>query len=88
MIGAANRTGYGVVMQYKVIPFIAKISNTGGAEQAAEALQQMINAEARDGWSYMHMDNITTHIAADAGCFGFGAKPAGMTSYAVVVFSK
>ena len=75
-------------MQYKVVPFVAKIANDGGSNQAASALQQLINAEAQDGWNYMHMDNITTHIAGNNGCFGFGATAPSMTSYAVVVFNK
>jgi hypothetical protein len=75
-------------MQYKVLPFVAKISNTGGSSDAADALQVLINTEAAGGWTYMHMDNITTHVAGSDGCFGFGATPAGMASYSVVVFSK
>jgi hypothetical protein len=73
---------------YKVVPFQARISNTGSGQDLATGLQQIIDQEATGGWSFVQIQELTTSIAGSSGCFGFGATP-GTTAYmSVVIFQK
>ena len=81
-------------MQFKVIPFVAQISDTGGARNVASQLETLIANEALDGWEYVRLESIETYIEGkegSSGCFGFGATPATaprVTGYSVAVFRK
>jgi hypothetical protein len=92
--GATSNIINGGTMQFKVVPFVAKISNSGGASDAASQLQTLISGEGADGWEYVRLEQIHTHVAGlpgDNGCFGWGkTQPTagGETTYAVAVFRK
>lgn len=73
---------------YKVIPFQARISNTGSGQELATGLQQIINQEASGGWSFVQIQELTTSIAGSAGCFGLGATPGTTTYMSVLIFQK
>jgi hypothetical protein len=75
-------------MNYKVKPFIVKVSNKGNAEDAASQVQSFIDHESKDGWEFVSCGNIDTEIAGTNGCFGFGAKPGSSTSIMMLVFKK
>ena len=75
-------------MDYKVKPFIAKISGSGNASDVANQVQTFINQETADGWEFVSCGNIDTEIAGSSGCFGIGAKPSSSTSIMVLVFKK
>jgi hypothetical protein len=81
-------------MQYKVVPFIARISNAGGASDAAAQLDALIATEVANGWEYVQLEQVHTAVAGipgNNGCFGFGAvapTPGYQTTYSVAVFKK
>jgi hypothetical protein len=75
-------------MKYKVVPFQAQISNTGGATDVASQLEALIGGQASSGWEYVRLETVETYVAGTNGCFGMGAKPAAMTSYSVAVFRQ
>lgn len=75
-------------MEYRVIPFTANIANGEGAPAAASQLQTLIATNAAQGWEYVRLEQVETHIAGTDGCFGFGAMPASSRSLSMVVFRK
>lgn len=75
-------------MQYKVIPFVAAIGQDDGASVAASQLESLTNELAGDGWEYVRLEQVETHIAGNDGCFGFGSTPAKTTSVSMAVFRK
>jgi hypothetical protein len=75
-------------MEYKVKPFIAKVSRGGTASDVANQVNSFINQETADGWELLSCGNIDTHIEGTNGCFGIGAKPGSSTSILVLVFKK
>ena len=75
-------------MEYKVVPFIARITKEQETRNVAEQLQNLINDHSVQGWEYVRLEVVETTIAADLGCFGFGSKPAYNTVFRMVVFKK
>jgi len=75
-------------MNYKVKPFVVRVSNKGTSEDAASQVQSFINQETTDGWELVSCGNINTEISGTSGCFGIGAKPGSSTSIMVLVFKK
>lgn len=75
-------------MQYKVMPFVASVSNNQGSAAAATQLEGLVNQNSAQGWEYVRMESVQTVIAGTKGCFGIGATPAIMTVYSMVVFRK
>ncbi|HQX02517.1 MAG TPA: DUF4177 domain-containing protein [Flavobacterium sp.] len=77
-------------MNYKAVPFTARISQNDTTQQVAQQLENLINEYAQQGWEYVGFENVETQVAPDAGCFGtgIGAKPGFTTSFKIVVFKK
>ena len=75
-------------MEYRVIPFTANIANTEGAPAAASQLQALITTNAREGWEYVRLEQVETHVAGTDGCFGIGALPASHRSVSMAVFRR
>lgn len=80
-------------MQYKAVPFTAKISQNDTTQQVAQQLENLINEHAQQGWEYVGFENVETQVAPDAGCFGLGlpflgAKPGFSTSFKILIFKK
>lgn len=75
-------------MNYKVKPFIAKLSSKGSAADVASQVESFISQEASDGWEFVSCGNIDTQISGSNGCFGIGATPGSSTSIMVLVFKK
>jgi len=82
-------------MEYKVVPFIAKIDKGQGAEDAANQLQELINKNSGKDWEYVRMETIDIIVhdpgTPASGCFGSTpAVPASNSSmkYDMVVFQK
>jgi hypothetical protein len=75
-------------MEYRVIPFTANIANNEGAPAAASQLQALITTNAGQGWEYVRLEQVDTHIAGTDGCFGIGAMPASSRSVSMAVFRK
>ena len=75
-------------MQYHVIPFVANIGMTEGAAAAAGQLQHMIDQLAAQGWEYVRLEELTTHVAGTDGCFATGAVSPSMRTVSLAVFRR
>ena len=75
-------------MNYKVVPFIAQITQKDTTATVAGQLQTLINEYSSQGWEYVRLENVDTRVAPTNGCFGIGAKPGFVTSFKMVVFKK
>jgi hypothetical protein len=75
-------------MQFRVIPFTANIASHEGAATAAGQLEHMIASLAAEGWEYVRLEHVDTHVAGVSGCFGIGERPALNLSVAMAVFRK
>lgn len=75
-------------MEYKVVPFVASITQQDNAGKAAAQLQVLATEYAKEGWEYIRLESVETHIAGDNGCFGIGATPAKTTSVSMAVFRR
>jgi hypothetical protein len=62
-------------MTYKVVPFTSAVAAGANATAAASQLENLIQTYAVDGWEYVRLEHVNTHVAGTAGCFGFGATP-------------
>jgi len=75
-------------MNYKVVPFVAQITQKDTTTTVANQLEILINEYSSQGWEYVRLENVETQIAADNGCFGIGAKPAFKTVFKMLVLRK
>lgn len=75
-------------MNYKVVPFVAQITQKDTTATVAGQLQTLINEHSAQGWEYVRLENVETAVEPESGCFGFGAKPGYRTSFKMVVFKK
>jgi len=75
-------------MNYKVKPFVAKLSSGQTSTNVASQVESFISQETSDGWELVSCGNIDTQIAGSNGCFGIGATPGSSTSTLVLVFKK
>lgn len=75
-------------MQYKVVPFVALITQKDSAAKASAQLEALAAEFAKDGWEYVRLESVETRIASDDGCMGLGATPARTTSVSMAVFRK
>lgn len=60
-------------MQYKVVPFHPTVTDTGGAGQAANELQKIIDTHTQDGWKFKALESMTSTIRP-TGCNQLFAK--------------
>lgn len=75
-------------MNYKVVPFVAQITQKDTTSKVAGQLQTLINEHSTQGWEYVRLENVETQVAPENGCFGIGAKPGFNTIFKMVVFKK
>jgi hypothetical protein len=75
-------------MEYKVVPFMARITHNDTTASVAQQLENLIREHAANGWQYIKLENVETQVAADNGCFGIGGKPGFTTVFKMAVFSK
>jgi hypothetical protein len=75
-------------MEYRVVPFTANIRNTEGAAAAASQLEELIEAHSSEGWEYVRLEQVETHIAGSSGCFGIGEEPSRTVVVAMAVFQR
>lgn len=73
---------------FKAIPFTASITRNDNASKVAEQIQALIDQHSIEGWEYVRLESVETHIAPENGCFGIGAQPGFTTSFKVIIFEK
>lgn len=71
---------------FKVIPFMGYISYHGNPQHVSSELEQIINAEASNGWVFIQIQELTTTKAGSSGCFGIGREDPHAISLAVLIF--
>jgi hypothetical protein len=74
-------------MDYKTRGFEPSAAG-GSSDTIATALETLIAAEAVDGWEFVAVENHSTVVPGDAGCFGIGASPPYPKTFSVVVFRR
>ena len=74
-------------MQYKTRGFEPSAAG-GSSDQVASALESLIASEVGDGWEFVAVENHSTVVPGDAGCFGIGASAPYPKTFSVVVFRK
>lgn len=75
-------------MDYKVVPFVAKISGNDSSANVANQLEVLINSMKSENWEYVGLEKVDTLIKGDSGCFGYGATPDRFNSFMVAIFKK
>jgi hypothetical protein len=75
-------------MQFKSIPFIAKVKQSGTTTDVAKQLQSLIDTQATNGWAFETVETVKTIIQPTNGCFGLGAKPMFIDYISVATFIK
>jgi len=75
-------------MEYKVVPFVASIGDKKEKSTPSDQLENLIQTGTKQGWNYVRVESISTFVAGDSGCFGFGATQGYTTSRQMIVFSK
>lgn len=73
-------------MDFKVMPFHPQVSDTGGAAQAAQELQTIINKQLDEGWVFRSLQSMATNVKP-TGCAGVGQKEA-VVNIQLIVFEK
>ena len=74
-------------MQYKVVPFEPSAAG-GSTETIATALEAVIAEWAKHGWEFVAVENHSTVVPGDSGCFGIGASQPYPKTFSLVVFRK
>ena len=75
-------------MQYKSIPFTARITRQDNSATVAAQVQAMIDIQALQGYSFVRIEQTKTLVASESGCFGLNNLPAYMTRNAIVIFER
>jgi hypothetical protein len=79
-------------LEYRVVPFMANVHASEGAQGAAAQLQDLVNQHANQGWRFHGLENVemVVHYPGNSGCLGFGATPAtrGVIPYNMAVFTS
>lgn len=74
-------------MLYKTVSFEPDV--TGGSSAAvAAALESTILAETAQGWEFVALENHSTVVPGDSGCFGIGATSPYPKTFSVLVFRQ
>ena len=74
-------------MEYKTKSFEPSAAG-GSSEQVAAALGSLIAAETGDGWEFVAVENHSTVVPGNAGCFGIGASSPYPKTFSVAIFRK
>ena len=75
-------------MQYQAVAFDPPATRSGPAETAANALDQLVNSYAVDGWEFMGVQNHSTVVPGSNGCFGIGATSPYPMTVSIAVFRR
>lgn len=75
-------------MNYKSIPFTARITGQNTSRNVASQLQAVIDKQTRSGWEFVKIETVETFVAANNGCFGLGGNPAFFTTYSLIIFQS
>lgn len=74
-------------MEYRTIPFEPDASG-GSSERVAAAAGAIISHQASEGWEFVALENHSTVVPGDSGCFGIGASPPYPKTFSLLVFRR
>jgi hypothetical protein len=74
-------------MTYKTIPFTPKVTDVGGAAQAAQELNNAINKMTSEGWQFKSLETLTIEVKP-TGCNTSGNKGPFYNNIQMLVFFK
>ena len=75
-------------MKYLVLPFNASLKRKDSAGEAAKQVQKLIDEQTEQGYEFVRLEEITTHVDGTMGCLGIGAKPSSLVIVDVAIFKK
>lgn len=75
-------------MNYVVKSFVPAIEGNQNGDDAAKQLQALINRMQAQDWTFVSVENITTVVKGNQGCFGIGSTPNEIRSNQMVIFKK
>lgn len=73
---------------YKVIPYHPEMPPKGWGQQVATVVEETIKHEHANGWEFVQLQELTTFVPGNSGCFGFGATPSSHVSMCVLIFKR
>jgi hypothetical protein len=74
-------------MTYTTIPFTPKVTDVGGAAQAAQELTDAINKMASEGWQFKSLETLTIKMYP-TGCNTSGNKGPFYNNIQMLLFFK
>lgn len=74
-------------MRYKTVGFEPDTSG-GSSAHVASRLEALITQEAADGWEFVAVENHSTVVPGDSGCFGIGATSPYPKTFSIAVFRQ
>ena len=75
-------------MNYKCVPFEPAIDRQAPVQGVSQSLDSLIKSEAADGWEFVSLENSSTVVPGNSGCFGFGETSAYAKTFSIAVFRK
>lgn len=76
-------------MEYKVVPLAPSFDvKTSSSKDASDYLERFINHYGNQGWNYVRIENVSTYVSGDDGCFGIGATSGHTSIKQMVVFNR
>lgn len=76
-------------MEYRVVPFVPSLDHKNpSGDAAADQLNAIITMHADKSWEYVRLESVSSWVAPDTGCFGFGGKAGYHTTRQVIVFKR
>lgn len=75
-------------MDYKCVPFNPQTDPEAPAATIASKLEDVVKAEAADGWEFVGLENHATVVPGSTGCFGIDKSDPYRKTFSVAVFRK
>jgi hypothetical protein len=75
-------------MEYKAVGFDPPVTRDGPTQSAALWLNSLIAQHASLGWEFMGVQNHSTIVPGNNGCFGFGKTPPYPRTVSIAVFRR
>ena len=60
----------------------------GSSDSVAKALESLISSAAAEGWEFVALENHSTVVPGDSGCFGIGASQPYPKTFSIAVFRR
>ena len=75
-------------MEYRFVPFDPAIDNKNPTGSAANALASIVKKNVDEGWEFVGIENHSTEVPGNDGCFGFGSTSPYLQTMSIAVFKR